>query len=88
MSPISYQGPMESDETPKHTHSQSTEGNLGLGQPGVTVEAILSTKGDDIYTATPHTALKEVIAELSRLRIGALVVVNSSREPIGIVFRT
>lgn len=85
MSPISYQGPMEVDEKPEHTHSQSTESNLGIGQPGHTVASILADKGDDIFTVTRHTTVKELIAELTRLRVGALVVVDSSNEPIGIV---
>ncbi|MEM7226898.1 MAG: CBS domain-containing protein [Pseudomonadota bacterium] len=85
MSPISYQGPMEADEGPKHTHSQTAEANLGAGQPGLTVSAILSDKGDDTFTVAPHTSVKEVIAELTRLRVGALVVVDSAKEPVGIV---
>jgi CBS domain-containing protein len=85
MSPISYQGPMAEDESPKHTHSQTTESNLGVGQPGRTVAAILADKGDDIYTVTPHTTVMEMVGELTRLRVGALVVVDSSNVPIGIV---
>ena len=85
MSPISYQGPMEVDEKPKPGRSQSTDLNLGIGQPGLTVESILSDKGDEIYTVTPHMTVKETIAELTRLRVGALVVVNNSNETIGIV---
>ena len=85
MAPISYQGPMAEDESPKHTHSQTTDANLGVGQPGLTVAAILADKGDDVYTVTPHTTVLDVVAELTRLRIGALVVVDSSNEPIGIV---
>ena len=85
MSPISYQGPMAEDESPKHTHSQTMEGSLGADQPGLTVSAILADKGDDIFTVTPSTTVKEVVAELARLRIGALVVVDSSKAPAGIV---
>ena len=85
MAPISYQGPMEADEGPKHTHSQTAESNLGIGQPGLTVSAILSDKGDDTFTITPHITVKEVVAELVRLRVGALVVVDSANAPIGIV---
>ena len=85
MSPISYQGPMEEEESPIHTHSQTENSSLGVGQPGLTVAAILADKGDDIYTATPHTTVKEIVSELTRLRVGALVVVDSTNEPIGIV---
>ena len=85
MSPISYQGPMDTDKKLKPTHSQSAEGNLGVNQPGLTVRSILADKGDDIYTATAHMTVKEAVAELNRLRVGALVVVDSSSEPVGIV---
>lgn len=85
MSPISYQGPMEKDQRPEHTHSQTIESNLGIGQPGLTIAAILANKGDDIFTVTRHTTIKELVADLTRLRVGALVVVDSSNEPVGIV---
>lgn len=85
MSPISYQGPLEADEKPEHTHSQSVETSLGTGQPGMTVSAILTHKGDDVYSVTRHTTVKELVAELTRLRVGALVVVDSANEPVGIV---
>ena len=85
MSPISYKGPMEADQRPEHTHSQSIESNFGIGQPGLTIAAILTNKGDDIFTVTRHTTIKELVAELTRLRVGALVVVDSSNEPVGIV---
>ena len=85
MSPVSYQGPMAEDKDPKHTHSQTMESTLGTGQPGLTVSAILADKGDEIYTVTPSTTVKEVVAELNRLRVGALVVVNSVKEPVGII---
>ena len=85
MPPVSYQGPLASEDGPKHTRSQSTEGNLGVGQPGLTVAGILADKGADIFTATPKMTVKEVVAELNRLRVGALVVVDGSNVPVGIV---
>ncbi len=85
MSPISYQGPMASDESPARTHSQTRESSLGVGQPGLAVAAILADKGADIHTVTPHMTVKEVVAKLNRLRVGALVVVDSVNEPVGIV---
>ena len=54
--------------------SQTETSNLGVGQPGITVGSILVDKGDDIYTVTPSTTGKEVVAELNRMRVGALVV--------------
>ncbi len=85
MTPISYQGPLEEDDSDKHRHSQSIESNLGTGQPGLTVSAILSDKGDDVHTASPHMTVIEVVGELARLRIGALVVVDGGNVPVGIV---
>ena len=85
MSPISYQGPMAEDESAKHRHSQTADSNLGVGHPGLTVAAILADKGDYIYSVTPHTTVMELVSEFTRLRVGALVVVDSSNEPIGIV---
>ena len=85
MTPTSYQGPLEGDDRTHRTHSQSEEGNLGIGQPGVTVGAILADKGDDIFTITPSTTVREVVAELNRMQVGALVIINPSKEAIGIV---
>ena len=85
MAPTSYQGPMEYSEADKHTHSQTEEWSLGVGAPGITVGDILGHKGDDVHSVGPHTTVKEVIGTLARLRIGALVVINSEKEPIGIV---
>ena len=85
MTPTSYQGPLEGDDKAHHTRSQSEAANLGIGQPGVTVGSILVDKGDDIFTVSPSTTVKQVVAELNRLRVGALVVVNQAKEPVGIV---
>ena len=85
MSPISYEGPMAKDDNPEHGHSQTTESNLGVGHPGLTVAAILAAKGDYVYTVTPHTTVLEAVHEMTRLTVGALVVVDSSNEPVGIV---
>lgn len=85
MTPTSYQGPLEGDDREHRTRSQSEETSLGVGQPGITVGAILADKGNDIYTVAPSTTVKEVVAELNRMRVGALLVVNPSKEPIGIV---
>lgn len=85
MSPISYQGPMADDEGPEHTHSQTKQSSLGVGQPGLTVSGILTDKGDEVFTVTPHQTVKEVVAELHRLKVGALVVVDQGKRPVGIV---
>ncbi len=85
MAPFSYQGPMEQDETKKHTHSQTEEWSLGMNAPGLTVESIIGHKGDDVYTSAPGQTVKDVVGDLARLRVGALVVVNPENEPVGIV---
>ncbi|MEM7225606.1 MAG: CBS domain-containing protein [Pseudomonadota bacterium] len=85
MTPISYQGPMEADRHPEHGHSQSAETSLDDGHPGLTVASILADKGDQIYTVTAHTTVMEVVGQIARLGIGALVVVDPAEEPIGIV---
>ena len=85
MAPISYQGPLAHDERTQPTQSQTRDSNLGVGQPGLTVDAILGDKGRDIFTATPQMTVKEVVKELNRLRVGALVVVDSKNAPVGIV---
>jgi len=85
MTPTSYQGPLEGDDKTHDTRSQTEASNLGTGQPGVTVGAILADKGDDIYTVAPSTTVKEIVAELNRMRVGALIVCNPMKEPIGIV---
>lgn len=85
MAPFSYQGPMEQDESKKHSHSQTEEWSLGINAPGLTVESIIGHKGDDVYSVSPHQTVKEVVGDLARLRVGALVVVNPEGEAVGIV---
>ena len=85
MAPTSYQGRMEKDEKDTHTHSQTEEWSLGVNSPGIKVEDILSHKGHQVYSVTPHTPVREVVGDLTRLRIGALVVVNSENHSVGIV---
>ncbi len=85
MTPTSYQGPLEGDDRAHQTRSQTEASNLGVGQPGVTVGSILADKGNDIFTVSPSATVKDVVAELNRVRVGALVVVNPAKEPVGIV---
>lgn len=85
MAPISYQGPLERDDKTRHMHSQTQESNSGIGQPGITVGAILSDKGGEIFTVSPSTTVKQVVSELNSMKVGALVVVNPAKEPVGIV---
>ena len=85
MAPTSYRGPLQKDQTDKHSYSQTVEANLGLGAPGVTVADILRHKGDEVHSVAPNTPVRDVIGTLTRLRIGALPVVNSDKDAVGIV---
>ena len=85
MAPVSYQGPMAEDKKAERGHSQTAAASLGAGQPGLTVAAILADKGGDIFTISPDISVKEVVAELNRRRVGALVVVDSAHQPVGII---
>lgn len=46
---------------------------------------ILASKGDKVYTIQPDQSLKEVIDLLTERNIGALVVVDSTGKPVGIL---
>jgi len=51
----------------------------------MTVARILKEKGREVETAAPHHTLREVIARLAEKRLGALVVSDATRAPLGIV---
>ncbi len=85
MAPTSYQGRMEKDDKGTNTRSQTQEWSTGVNSPGIKVEDILSHKGADVHSVTPKTTVREAVGKLTRMRIGALVVVNSKLEPVGIV---
>lgn len=85
MPPISYQGPMQDDVAPAPTHSQTLQANLGTGQPGVTVSAVLGDKGSEVFTVSPNITILEAIGELNRLRVGVLVVSTRGKKPEGVV---
>lgn len=48
------------------------------------VENILGTKGDTVVTVTPETSIGDVVAELARHNIGAIVILDQGKV-IGIV---
>jgi CBS domain-containing protein len=52
---------------------------------GMKVRTILSTKGISVITVRPQQTLKEAAVLLAEHKIGALVVVNEVRQPIGIL---
>jgi CBS domain-containing protein len=51
----------------------------------MTVASILKEKGRDVATVQPHHSLKDVVARLAEKRLGALVVSDSTRVPLGII---
>jgi CBS domain-containing protein len=51
----------------------------------MTVKAILSNKGDDVFTIAPTATLDEAIGILTERRVGALVVLGADERVIGIV---
>ena len=51
----------------------------------MTVARILEQKGREVQTVQPHHSLKDVIARLADKRLGALVVSDATRAPLGII---
>ena len=51
----------------------------------MTVASILKEKGREVTTVHPHHSLKDVVARLGEKRLGALVVSDSTRVPLGII---
>jgi CBS domain-containing protein len=49
------------------------------------ISSLLATKGMNVVTIHPHQTLKEAIIKLSQHNIGALVVLNDTGAPIGIL---
>ena len=49
------------------------------------IDTILATKGMNVVTIQPQRSLKEAVRLLERHNIGALVVVNESGMPVGII---
>lgn len=50
----------------------------------MTVRAVLKTKGGEVYSLPPHATLQEVTEELTRRKVGALVILDGERL-VGIV---
>ena len=49
------------------------------------VARLLATKGANVYTIRPEQVIREAIEMLARYNIGALVVVDESMKPVGII---
>ena len=49
------------------------------------IQTILATKGPDVITVSPEQTVRDALATLARHNFGALVVINSSRRPVGII---
>lgn len=65
--------------------SGSEEAGNTVGSSGGMVKDVLAEKGGDIHTIdTSHTVL-EVVGMLNSFKIGALVIADENKRPIGIV---
>jgi CBS domain-containing protein len=62
-----------------HSHAIAEEPNA------MTIAAVLSSKGPEVATIASSATLGEAAAELTRNRIGALVVVDTASEVVGVL---
>ena len=51
----------------------------------MTIAAILKNKGNQVSAVAPTATIAEVVQELARLRIGAVLVMDAARQLLGIV---
>ena len=49
------------------------------------IQSILTTKGTEVVTIGPDSTIRDALATLAKHNFGALVVVDDSNKPIGIV---
>lgn len=49
------------------------------------INAVLATKGGNVFTAQPDESIKDAVAVLSKHNIGALVVVDNDHHVVGIL---
>jgi len=49
------------------------------------IASILATKGDKVVTIRPEQSIREALGVLAQHNIGALVVVDESRRPVGML---
>ena len=49
------------------------------------IQTILATKGANVITVTADQTIRDALATLAKHNFGALVVVNSSIKPVGII---
>ena len=49
------------------------------------IASILATKGDKVVTIRPEQTIREALAALAQHNIGCLVVVDESRNPVGML---
>ena len=49
------------------------------------IQTILATKGAEVVTVGPNQTIRDAVATLAQHNFGALVVVNDSHKPIGII---
>jgi CBS domain-containing protein len=49
------------------------------------IHEVLRTKGDQVVTVSPETTVRDLIATLAEHNIGAVVVIDAARAPVGIL---
>jgi CBS domain-containing protein len=49
------------------------------------IASILATKGDAVYTIRPEQSIRQALALLAQHNVGALVVVDETNRPVGIL---
>lgn len=49
------------------------------------IAGILATKGDKAYTVRPEQSIREALALLARHNVGALIVVEGTERPVGLL---
>jgi CBS domain-containing protein len=54
-------------------------------ESAMTIASILATKGDKVVTVRAEQSIREALGVLAQHNIGALVVVDAARRPIGIL---
>ena len=81
--PTSYQAPRKKDAEKSTTYSQSSASNMS--DENTKIQAILSRKGEDVFSIGPDDTLGDAVQILRDRRIGALVVTNDVGGLIGIL---
>jgi signal-transduction protein with cAMP-binding, CBS, and nucleotidyltransferase domain len=50
-----------------------------------TIDHVLETKGHAVYWTTPETTIQDVVIEMCRVKVGALLVEDERGSPVGVI---